>query len=318
MNRVPLAAFCALASIVPAHGADPQPDPEVFVADLDLATGKVGAPRNVSERVGYDNQPAFLTDGSGLLYVAGDAEGGSDVWRYDFATGEKRQVTHTAEAEYSPTPLPDGKSFSAIRVGSPQAKDEAYTESQQLYRYSLDGAAIAPVNAAWTRVGYHRWLDEGRVAMFLVGGGEAKAPHRLVIGKVADGSLTDVAKDPGRSLGRAPDGALTWVDQSAKDWRVMAWRGGEAVVVTPTPVVAGEEEHARSQDMVWLPDGTLLMAHGDSLLRFDPKQPQAGWATLHRFEDLGGDIKRLAVSRDGKRVAMVVEVAPVRTRGIRG
>jgi hypothetical protein len=305
----------------PPPPAAPPPDTDVFVADLYLEAGKVAPATNITDRIGYDNQPAFTLDGGAVLYVA-DGEGDqTDVWRYDFASGVRTQVTRTPQAEFSPTPLPGG-GFSAIRVESPKAQGEAYTESQHLYRYGMDGIAIGPVVTNVNRIGYHAWIDAKRFAAFIVGDGEAKAPHRLVLVDVDGGKVTSVATDIGRSLGRAPDGRLSFVDKSdAKAWKVVTIAPGETApkLLIETPAAtAGEEERARSEDFCWLPDGSLLMAKGRWLLRWDGK-PDSGWTALAELKDLPGDIKRLAVSRDGRRLALVVEIKdPNRVRGIRG
>jgi hypothetical protein len=316
----PAAPTAPAAPAAPAPAAPP--DTDVFVATLDLAAGKVGAPRNITARPGYDNQPAFLVDGSGLLFVMETAPGNTEVFRHDLASGANTALTGTAEAEYSPTPLADGSGFSAVRVMQPTADDgEAYTESQQLWRYGFDGKPLAPVHPAWKRVGYHAWIDDGRLALFLVGGGPSKLPHSLVVASVADGKQVTIARDIGRSLGRSPDGRVTFVDQSiAASWTVATMMPGDAkpTVLVATPKVAGERDNERSQDFCWLADGTLLMARGNRLLRFDPKKPEAGFITLAEFAELPGDIKRLAASRDGKHLAFVVDVKQPRTRGIRG
>lgn len=305
----------------------PPPDTDVFVASLDLAAGKVGVPRNLTERPGYDNQPAFLVDGSAVLYVAADQGGSTDVFRIDLASGARSQVTATPEAEYSPTPLADGSGFSAVRVEAPGAEDlETYTESQRLFRYGFDGKPVAPVLATVRRVGYHAWLDERNLVLFIVGGGALKVPNTLVLATLADGAtaekVTPLTKDIGRSLGSSPDGRATFVDQGvAAAWSVATVMPGDAkpALLVATPRVTGEGETERSQDFAWLPDGTLLMAHGNTLLRFDPRQPAGGFVKLAEFADLPGVIRRLAVSRDGKQLAFVVEMrAPPRTRGIRG
>lgn len=319
----PAAATAATAPPAPAAPAAPPtpPDTDVFVAALDLAAGTVGAPRNITSRPGYDNQPAFLADGSGLLFVMEIAPGNTEVFRHDLASGANTALTTTVEAEYSPTPLADGSGFSAVRVMAPTAQGEAYTDSQQLWRYGMDGKPVAPVHPGWTRVGYHAWLDQGRLALFLVGGGPNKLPNSLVLGTVADGKQVPLAKDIGRSLSRSPDGRVAFVDQGIPaNWTIATLLPGDAkpTALAPTPKVAGERDNERSQDFCWLPDGALLMARGNRLLRFDPKQPAAGWTTLAEFADLPGDIKRLAASRDGKHVAFVVEIKAPRTRGIRG
>lgn len=309
----------------PAAAATPAPaapaDTDIFLADLYLEQGKVAPPVDITERDGYDNQPAFTLDGSAVLYVAdGGTDDQTDVWRYDIASGESTQVTRTPQAEFSPTPLAGG-GFSAVRVEAPKAEGEAYTESQHLWRYGMDGAAVAQV-AAVGRVGYHAWIDANRFAAFLVGGGEAKKPHQLVLVEVDSGKVTPLAFDIGRSLGRAPDGRVSFVDKAdAKAWTVSSIAPDDlkprSLVATP-PGPAGEAEGDRSEDYCWLPDGSLLMAKGKWLLRWDGK-PDSGWTALAELKDLPGDIKRLAVSRDGRRLAMVVALKePRRTRGIRG
>jgi len=352
MIRIPLARSAALAASIaaalaattmlaqpapaapatpPAVAPAPMPAPpptdtEVFVASLDLASGKVGEPRNLTQRPGYDNQPAFLADGSALLYVVAGEGGNSEVWRVELASGARAQVTATPEAEYSPTPLADGSGFSAVRVESPGAAEEAFTESQRLFRYGFDGKPIGPVLAAVRRVGYHAWIDERHVALFLVGGGELKLPHSLVLATLGDApggdKVVTLAKEIGSALGRSPEGRVTYVDQGiAEAWSIATLMPGDAkpTVVVATPRFEGEAEAARSQHFVWLPDGTLLMAHGDALLRFDPRQAAAGFVAFARFAGLPGEITRLALSRDGRQLAFVVRMrAPPVTRGIRG
>jgi len=315
------ASAAPAASPPPATVPPPPPDSDVFVADLYLEVGKVAPPQNITDREGYDNQPAFTLDGSALLYVAEDEGGQTDVWRYDLGSGARSQVTSTPQSEYSPTPLASG-GFSAVRVEDPLAKGEVYTESQHLYRYGLDGVAAGPVVAGLNRVGYHAWLDATHFAAFIVGGGESKLPNRLVLVDAETGKVTPLAFDIGGSLARAPDGRVTFVDKSnPKAWTVAALAPGDLkpklLIATP-PGPPDEPENERSQHLCWLPDGTLLMAKGKWLLRWDGK-PGSGWSALAELKDLPGDITRLAVSRDGRRLALVVMIKdPNRTRGIRG
>ena len=59
-----------------------------------------------------------------------------------------------------------------------------------------------------------------------------------------------------------------------------------------------------SEDYTWTPDGRLLMASNSKLLALRPGDSE--WTLVHSFEDLGlADITRLAVSPDGKRLALV-------------
>lgn len=286
-------AFIALAA------ADAPPDSEIFLADLDLAHARVGPPRNLTNRPGYDNQPAFLPDGSGFLYVA-DVDGPTDVFRYTFATGAVSRVTATPEAEYSPTPLDRG--FSAVRVGSPDADVEPFTESQQLWRYDDTGKAVENLLPDVRRVGYHAWLDARRVAIVRVGP-NAEPPHALVLADLRTGKRTPLAPDAGRSM--VADGRdLLFVDKHADPWVITrVTRSGKITEVAPMPPNdPGEGEDARSEDFRVLPDGTLLAAHGTRLLRW-----RGSWEVLADLPEVAGSIKRLAVSPDGTRLLFVVQ-----------
>lgn len=286
-----------------ALAADAPPDSDVFLVDVDLAAGHVGVPKNLTSRAGYDNQPAFSADGRAIYYVA-DVEGATEVYRYDLGTGAAARVTSTREAEFSPTPLADG--FSAVRVGAPDAEVEAYTESQSLWRYGLDGVPLANVLPGVRRVGYHAWLDAGHVAVVLVGPG-GEPPHALVMVDVASEKVTPVAPDVGRSLG-ASGGRLYFVDKhDPASWVIASVAlGGAAptrVVETP-PNRAGETEELRSEDFRVVSDGSLLAAYGTQLLRW---RAGGSWEVLADLPSVGGAIKRLALSPDGKQLAFVVQ-----------
>src|SRR4029450_8623817 len=97
------------------------PDTEVFLASLSIKgdTVEIGAPVNISNSPGYDNQPSFTPDGAAVLFtsVRGDrqpepanpAASGSDIYRFDIVAAKVSQVTQTPESEYSPTVTPDGR-----------------------------------------------------------------------------------------------------------------------------------------------------------------------------------------------------------------
>lgn len=276
------------------------PVANIYIADLDIKAGTATKVRNVVPHKGYNNQPAFTLDGGAILFVS-DRSGSTDVYRYDMKTGATTQVTDTRDAEFSPTPLADGSGFTVTRVADPSLKGEAYTESQQLWRYGYDGKPQAPmVNLG--RIGYHAWQPDGQVALFLVGNAEQKKPHTLVLAPAGSDKATVLSQAPGRSLGRTPDGRVSFVDKTdAKQWTVSAvGKDGKPQALVATP--GGD-----SEDYCWLPDGSLMMGKGSKLFRWDGKagSPMREYADLG---DLGGDIKRMAASPDGKHLAFVVQM----------
>jgi len=85
-----------------------QPATEVYLFDIiaDGDTYKLLTPENASNNPGYDNQPYFLPDGSGLLFSSADSSGQTDVILYDIKTKSRRKLTASEGSEYSPTVMP--------------------------------------------------------------------------------------------------------------------------------------------------------------------------------------------------------------------
>ncbi|MCX6141173.1 MAG: hypothetical protein NTX15_10170 [Candidatus Kapabacteria bacterium] len=278
------------------------PDTDIYLADLDRTSMTVSHVRNVTQRTGYDNQPAFTADGNALLFVS-DRSGSTDVYRYDILTSLTTQITDTRESEFSPTPMTDGKSFSAIRVGLPDDTTEAYTESQQLWRYDLTGKPIAPILGT-RRVGYHCWLDDGLVALFIVGDDKKGLPHRLVATDLASRQTVDLASNIGRTIKRMPDGRLSFVDKSdSTKWMFSTIAQGDA---KPTPLIAAP---LGSEDFCWLQDGTMICVRGNTLVQW--KTGTTTFTPFATLADLVGTIVRITVNDDDTRIAFVLVKPPM-------
>src|SRR3954454_139280 len=123
------AALLALAptafSQQPASRTDAAPpDTEIFLAPLTSADGRpaVGAPENITNTPGYDNQPSFTPDGGAVLFTSARGGKQTDIYRYDISTRRTARVTNTPESEYSPTVTPDRQHISVIRVEADQTQ----------------------------------------------------------------------------------------------------------------------------------------------------------------------------------------------------
>lgn len=270
-------------------------DQDVLLADLRWEDGGspiIGTLVNLTQRPGYDDQPYFVPDGSGLWYTAVDEhDGQADIWRYDFQPTMVSRVTQSnPESEYSATPLPDGSGISAIRVEA--------DSTQRLWRFDPDGSSEAVVLPDVAPVGYHAWSDENTVAMFVLGD-----PPTLQRGDLRTGRARVVAEDIGRSMHSIP---------GTTDVSYVQRRGTERSTIMrlpadgsrPVPIVDavdGGDFHA------WAPDRTLLMASGAVIYALAPGAEE--WVPIADFTELRISIGRLAVSPDASRIAMVGEVA---------
>jgi hypothetical protein len=269
---------------------------EVFLASLARHGDSlvVGPPENVTRRAGYDNQPAFLADASGLLYTAIGTDAQADIWRYDIGTRRTTRVTSTPESEYSATAMAGGRRFSVVRV----ERDS----TQRLWTFALDGSDPQLLVHGLQPVGYHAWLGPNRLAAFVLG-----TPSTLhVLNR--DGSDDEVrARDIGRALQRIP--GQNWYSFTRRDSTGQLWITAQPFEGGPfaplVPAAEGNEYH------VWTPDGALLSAEQGDIVRWNGHTGDDGeWLPIATIPGVR-NISRLAVSPDGRWLAFVAEpIAP--------
>ena len=278
------------------------PPTEVFLAPLTGAAGQlaVGKPENISNSPGYDNQPFFAPDGQTIFFTSARGDVSSkcgspqtDVYRFDLTSRALSRVTETADCEYSPTVTPDGKHLSAIRV-EPDG-------TQRLWQFTVGGGSPAVILQDVKPVGYHAWLDERTLALFVLG-----QPPTLQVVSLPTGKAEIVATNIGQSIQKIPGGGVSFVQQSGEgEQRALtvtkvALENGRAVTTALTAAVPG----ARQAHLAWTPDGTLLMANEGTLHAWSAGQ--RGWRAIADLTALGlRNVTRLAVSPKGDRIAIV-------------
>lgn len=301
---VPLLALL-LFSAGPLGAQDAPPGTDVYVAKIggDEGRSPLVDLRNATDRDGYDNQPSFSADGGTVFYTSirpGGAEGAgqADIYAFDVATGEMRQVTDTAESEYSPTQIPGEDGISVVRVEA--------DGTQRLWRFPLAdyGTAGEPslILEKIQPVGYHAWLDVGEsdgrhmeLVLFVL-----DEPHRLVrTAAKLDAEGRTVAADIGRALHRIPgEEAFSFVHKAGDAWTVTRL---DASTDKLTPLFPTFPER---EDLNWSADGSALMADGRKLYRRHVEEDD--WTLVADLTDqLPGDVTRLAVSPDGRTLALV-------------
>lgn len=287
--QTPVYILILFGMVVPAVA---QPSTDVWVVSLApaWATVDAGAAVNVTDRSGYDNQPAFTADGAAVLYTSMRGEQ-TDIYRYDLATGEATQVTRTAESEYSPTPMPASTAFSVIQVEA--------DGTQRLWSFDAEGTAPKVVLEAIKPVGYHAWGDARTLGLFVLG-----APPTLQRADTRTGQADTLAWGIGRSLHRIPgEAAISFVHKrSDDDWMISRLDLATNAITPLMPTLPGREDYA------WHPDGRLLMADGAVLYHTRPGAE--GWTPVADFSGRGiNQITRLAVSPQGDRLALVAQRA---------
>jgi hypothetical protein len=267
--------------------ATPPPATEIYLAPMRLlpSAPTMGPARVASENPGgYDNQPAFGPDGRAMLFTSSRGGSPTDIYFLELQTRQIRRMTDTPDAEYSPTLVPDDGGVSVIRV----EKDG----TQRVWRMGEGGAGMTVVAPAVKPVGYHAWIDAGRLAVFVLG-----TPATLQVVDLATGKATTRASDIGRAVQRRPTGAISFVQRVGERWMVRELVPSTDEIRDVVPALEGSTD----RDTAWGPDGSLFMTRGGEVHWWRPGQ--AGWTLL---ADVGiGTLSRLAVSPDGRWMALV-------------
>lgn len=279
---------CALALPLAALSAQGRPSTDIWTAKLEgRGVPRVGRAVNLTNRTGYDNQPSFTADGRAILYTVIDGDGPSDIWRIDLKTLTRANVTRTAvESEYSATPMPDGPSFSTIRVEA--------DSTQLLWKFPLKRGGAPSILIEKLKVGYHVWASDVTLGLFVLG-----SPATLQVADVRTGTAEVVARDIGRALQKIPGRAAISYVQNGADG---AWITEFDLVTRQAKPIAKAPD--RADYHIWTRDGALLTASGSRILAWVNGQ----WDVV---ADLGADgvrgISRLAINARGDRLAFVAE-----------
>src|SRR5262249_53849284 len=191
----------ALGGLQPAAQAPAQPpDTDIFLAGFS-ARGIVGRPVNITATPGYDNQPSFTPDGASVYFTSNRGATQTAIYRYDIAAAPTSRITETPEGESSPTVTPDGTHISVVRVEA--------DGTQRLWRLTLQGAQPELVLERVKPVGYHAWVDDHTLALFVLG-----QPATLQLADTRTGAAEEVARGINRSLQRVPRaGTISYVDK---------------------------------------------------------------------------------------------------------
>src|SRR5712692_36747 len=287
-----------LCASVGASGQTPSPAPtpaatpsssDIFIIDVTKHNGqmKFSQPVKINTSVGYNNQPSFMPDGQSILYTS-IRDKQADIYRYDIARGATTQVTKTPESEYSPTLMPDGKSISVVRVEA--------DNTQRLWRFPLAGGAPSLILEQTKPVGYHLWIDEHTLALFILG-----KPNTLQLVDTRTEKAEAIAENPGRILRRIPhQDKFSFVHKiSDREWAIKAFDLRTRTSASLIDTLPGVEDYA------WMPSGALLMAKDSKLFSVIPLTGKS-WSEVADFSSAGlKNITRIAVSPKGDRIEIV-------------
>jgi hypothetical protein len=291
LRKAGIAALLALAMVPGKTVAQASPGTDIWAFRMtgETPTVDLASTIRVTERPGYDNQPHIAPGERLVLYTAIDSAGQADIWSFDLNSGSRANITRSApESEYSAIIMPSRTRFSAIRVEA--------DSTQRLWSFESGGTNPEVVLTDVAPVGYHAWLTEDTLALFVLGN-----PATLQIASVREGSAQVVAENIGRSIYRIPGrqtaSFVQW-DADGSGWiNEFDPEGGEAVPIAP--LLEQNEFYA------WTPGGLLVMGQGSKLFQWVPGESTA-WEEIADLEPIGiHSISRIAISSEGGWIAVV-------------
>jgi hypothetical protein len=263
---------------------------EILLFDLSMKKGKLTISNgvNVTNHKGYDNQPYFHPDLPILYYSSFNDDGRADIRSYDYKIKNTKSITETPEREYSPTVTLDKQYLSCIIQRDNGAQD--------LGKYPIDGGEPAIIIDNLT-VGYHVWGDNSHLGLFVLG--TPNSLHYVLLPMKKD---TVIAQDIGRSLHRVPgEASISFIQKiSEKDGVIKKFDTRTLKITEIGPAVTGHE------DLAWLPDGKIVMSDGPKIFYMNPAEGPGWNEIVVAGANMLKGVTRLAVSSNGKKLAVVV------------
>jgi len=280
--------FSALLIMALQAAAQPEMDIYLFQVNKTAEGYSLGEGKNITPRRGYDNQPYFTPDSRGLLYVAADSRGQTDVFLYQIEVGSPLRLTRTKKrSEYSPKVMPGAKEFSVVTVEE--------DSTQRLWSFPLEKEAYGEVlMPEIDSIGYYAWYKKKKLAMFMLTNPPTlQRTHRR---RQKTRIITDSI---GRCIWRQSlTDSLSFVKKDTLgEWYICNWHPWRKRVKRLCMTRKGRE------DFCWTPEGQLLMGDGQVLYIRDPYR-DGEWRELARPEV--GNFDRIAMSPDGRYLALVV------------
>lgn len=153
--------FCFLLIFTKAIAQLPNTD--IWLVDItSFEDGNIlfSNPVNITNQIGYDNQPSFSPDGSSIFYTSMRDGKQTDICKYELKTKSTSQFTKTATSEYSPNVTPDGKNVSVVMV-EPDS-------TQRLWKFSMNGGKPSVFVKEVDSIGYYCWFYGKRAAVYLL------------------------------------------------------------------------------------------------------------------------------------------------------
>lgn len=267
-----------------------QQNTDVYVFDIQKAYEglEVLNMRNISNDPGYDNQPSFINNDE--ILFAGNKNGQTDIAKYNLKTNEKTWVNATTPGgEFSPKQIPGSENMAAVRLDP--------NGLQRLYEYDSETQNSSELIEN-LQIAYFAFHDENIIVSTVLNFEEMD----LVVSNLKEKTTDTILQNAGRSIHKVPDSkfmSYTAINEEGNhEVFLLEMETRESYFVCQLPIGI--------QDFTWLNDAQMLLGSGNKLYLYDTLGTSE-WTEVAVLEHGFSNITRLAVSPDGKRLAVVAE-----------
>jgi hypothetical protein len=293
------AVLLACTFVNAAQAADEEEVP-VAVAEMeihlfDLVSDETGYRiengKNISSSKGYDNQPFFTPDSESILFSSDRDGNQTDIYEYFIQTEKTEQVTATESSEYTPKTSPDNLMITFVRDGGVVPDQTVWKLDRESGDYSSAINSTEPVGY------YHLNHENGDVLFWSRYGFSVRYLNlkrdldRFVIGNAVPGTPKQI---PGTDL-------FSFVHRQMNEEVWIKSFNPETFAITPIAPITGP-----NPDYAWAPNGDIFRADDNVLYVWKKAGETDGWTKVKEMSEMfEGEIYRLAISPNGKKIALV-------------
>ncbi|MGZ3898755.1 MAG: TolB family protein [Bacteroidia bacterium] len=278
---------CCLAQL-------PNTDLWLFPIKNEKENYSIAKGENITNRPGYDNQPAFSEDGSIIYYVSIREDKQADIYTYNIGNKKIKQFTNSKISEYSPTLTPDKKIMATVAVleDSSQVVYPLDIKTGTFINYPDRKFEDVQLNS-FDSVGYFTFLNADTVLYY-----KLTQPHTLRARSLSGHTDIFIAENPVRGFKAISRNEFIFgIKDSAK---VTFYRYN----IILSKAFKYCDYNSTSEDILWHKQFGLLKSEGPQILRFKEKENK--WETLFDFSSLGiTKITRFAFDVSNKKIVLV-------------
>ncbi|MBM3753113.1 MAG: hypothetical protein FJW38_03940 [Acidobacteria bacterium] len=256
----------------------------------------------LTRQAAFEDQPAYSPDGTQIAYVSNRGADITDIWIYDIASKNSRNLTSAPGGDFRPSWSPDGKwiAFSSDRGTKPRYTPTGLEPLHEtsIYIVKPDASEARRITEAGLFAGSPKWSPDSKRVVFYEMTAEATAPARRTLADqkgvisqivsidIDSGERLEHSKGPGLKVSPQYINAkkVVWLDKAARAMRNPVWSpDGKFVVyekVTPRARRQGESllsaepgyrlTYTSGETSAANDGNRIVVTEGGSLVAYDP------------------------------------------------